>query len=97
MRKTLLAVATTAVLAAATLTPTAADARCRGCWIGAGVLGGLIVGGAIASAAQPHYYYDEPAPVYVRPAPGGVCYADEEVWSRRHQAYIVRRVRVPCY
>ena len=95
MKKTVLAIATTAVLAVATLAPTTADARCRGCGIAAGVLGGLIVGGAIASAAQPRYYY-EPAPVYVAPPPG-LCYADQEVWSNRAQAYVLRRVRVPCY
>jgi hypothetical protein len=96
MKKMLLALATSAVLAAGTLAPTTADARCRGCWVGAGVLGGLIVGSAIANAAAPRYYYEEPAPVYVRPAPGA-CYAEEEVWSPRRQAYIVRPVRVPCY
>jgi hypothetical protein len=94
MKKTVLAIATSAVLAVATLAPTPADARCRGCGVAAGLLGGLIIGGAIASAAQPHYY--EPAPVYVAPPPG-ICYADQEVWSPRMQAYVLRRVRVPCY
>jgi hypothetical protein len=97
MKKMLLAIATSAVLAAATLAPTTAEARCRGCGIAAGVLGGIFLGSAIAHAAHPRpYYYAEPAPVYVEPAPG-VCYADEEIWSRRHQAYVLRRVRVPCY
>jgi hypothetical protein len=94
MKKTVLAIATGTVLAVATLAPTTADARCRGCGIAAGVLGGLIVGGAIAHAAQPRYY--EPAPVYVAPPPGR-CYAEQEVWSNRAQAYVVRPVRVPCY
>jgi hypothetical protein len=101
MKKTVLAIATGAVLAVATLAPTTADARCRGCGIAAGVVGGLIVGGAIAAAAQPRYYepapvYVEPAPVYVAPGPGA-CYADQEIWSNRAQAYVIRRVRVPCY
>ena len=96
MKKTLLALATTAVQAAGTLAPTSAEAYCRGCWIGAGVLGGIIVGSAIANAGPRAYYVDEPAPVYVGPGPRA-CYADEEVWSRRHQAYILRRVRVACY
>ena len=39
MRKTLLAIATSAVLAVATLAPTTADARCRGCGIGLGTSG----------------------------------------------------------
>jgi hypothetical protein len=97
MKKMLLAIATGAVLAAGTLAPTTADARCRGCGVAAGVFGGLLLGSAIAHAAHPRpYYYAEPAPVYVRPAPGA-CYAEEEVWSPRRQAYIVRSVRVPCY
>jgi hypothetical protein len=102
MRKMLFAIATSAVLAAATLAPTTADARCRGCGIAAGVLGGLAAGAIIGSAiAGPPVVYAEPAPVYVEPAPVYVaprrCYADEEFWSYRHQAYIVRRMRVPCY
>ena len=92
MKKTLLAIATSAVLAVATLAPTTAEARCRGCGIGFGILGGMILGGAIASARP--YYYAEPAPVYAAPE---ACYADQEVWSPRRQAYIVRRMRVPCY
>ena len=69
MKKTILAFATSAVLAVATLAPTTADARCRGCGIAAGVLGGLIIGGAIASASRPAYAY----PAY-GPAPGYVVY-----------------------
>ncbi len=69
MKKTLLALATSAVLAVATLAPTTADARCRGCGIAAGFLGGMIVGGAIASASRPAYAY----PAYA-PAPGYVVY-----------------------
>ena len=44
MKKTLLAIATSAVLAVATLAPTSADARCRGCGVGLGILGGLAAG-----------------------------------------------------
>jgi hypothetical protein len=98
MKKSILAIATGAALAVATLAPSPADARHRGA-VAAGIIGGLaagaIIGGAIAS--RPAYggpvYVEEP--VYV--APPRRCYADEEVWSPRHQAYIIRRVRVPCY
>ena len=91
MRKTLLAIATSAVLAVATLAPTTADARCRGCGIGLGIAGGLVagavIGGAIANSpayAYPRAYYPvagyEPYPDYaVAPAyacPGGY-------WARR--------------
>ena len=65
MKKLLLAIAASAMLAVATLAPTTADARCRGCGIGLGVVGGLaagaIIGGAIAGAgpayAYPRTYY----------------------------------------
>jgi len=54
-------------LSAAAL-PTAADARCNGCAVGAGVVGGLAVGAIIGSAianGQPRYV--EPAPAYAPP------------------------------
>lgn len=76
MKKTILAVATCAVLAAATLAPTTADARKRGLGIGLGILGAVVAGAIIgeAIAAHPGYYtYDD----YDRPAPEG-CY-----WARR--------------
>ena len=91
MRKTLLAIATSAVLAVATFAPTTADARCRGCGIGLGIAGGLVagavIGGAIANSpayAYPRTYYPvagyEPYEGYgVAPAyacPGGY-------WARR--------------
>ena len=58
MKKALLALATIAVLAVASLAPTPADARCRGCGVGLGILGGVIVGSAIANAyAYPRTYY----------------------------------------
>jgi len=60
MQKTVLAIA------AATLTaPPPAEARCHGCGVGVGILGGLaagaIIGGAIANS-EPRY---APAPGYV--------------------------------
>ena len=92
MKKTLLALATSAVLAVATLAPTTADARCRGCGVGLGVLGGLaagaVIGGAIAGSgpayAYPQAYYPvagyEPYPVYAQPAPYG---CPGGYWARR--------------
>ena len=64
MKKTILAIAAAATIAAGTLAaPTSAEARCRGCGVGAGVaagvIGGLIIGGAIANS-QPRYYAPEP-------------------------------------
>jgi hypothetical protein len=51
MKKAILAIAAAATLAAGTLTvPTAANARCNGCGIAAGVIGGLAAGAIIGSA-----------------------------------------------
>ena len=57
MKKAILAVAAAATLAVGTLSvPTAADARCHGCGVAAGVIGGLaagaIIGCAIANCAS---------------------------------------------
>ena len=97
MKKALIAVAALAVVAVAV--PSHVQARNGGA-VAAGVIGGLavgaIVGGAVASQPR-HYYapaYENPRSIYV--APAGACVVNQEVWSNRHQAYIVRRVRVPC-
>lgn len=94
MKKALIAVAALAVVAVAV--PSHVQARNGGA-VAAGVIAvGAIVGGAVASQPR-HYYepaYENPRPIYV--APVGACVVNQEVWSNRHQAYIVRRVRVPC-
>ena len=57
MRKLLTVVATTSALALVTVAaPTSADARCRGCGVAAGVIGGIAVGAAIAGATSGPYY-----------------------------------------
>ena len=61
--------------------PTTADARCRGCGIAAGVVGGIAAGAIIAGATSPYYYgpgyaYDY-APRYAPGyAYGGPYYGD---------------------
>ena len=83
MKKAMLALTTTAALATVSL-PTTADAGCRGCGIGLGILGGVVVGSAIAGAyAYPRTYYPvagyEPYSYGAAPAygcPGGY-------WARR--------------
>ena len=99
MKKTLLAIATAATLSVATLAPTSADAGCRGCGVGLGIVGGLaagaIIGGALASrpayAAPAPYYGYAPAPVYVQPR----CWTERQrVWDPYAGVWRVQRVRV---
>jgi hypothetical protein len=95
MKKTLTAFVAAATLALATASvPTPADARCYGCAVGAGVVGGLVAGAIIGSAvANSRPAYVEPAPVYAAPR---TCLVDQEVWSNRYQAWVVRPMRVAC-
>lgn len=83
MKHTLIALAAAGIVASAL--PSSAQARCDGCGVAAGVIGGLaagaIIGGAIANS-PPRYY--EPAPVYVAPPPrvyydeGPVCHVERQ-------------------
>jgi hypothetical protein len=87
-----------ALILAVALQP--AQARNNGA-VAAGVIGGIAAGAIIAGAAAEANRgpYDGPvyAPAYaVQPAPGA-CFARQEVWSPRYQAYVMRNVRVPCY
>jgi hypothetical protein len=95
MKKTLtalVAAATIAVSLAASATDASAQRRgAVAAGVAAGLVGGLIVGSAIANS-RPAYVY-EPAPVYVAPR---TCVVDQQVWSNRYQAWVVRPVRVAC-
>jgi len=88
------AVATIAVVLAGTAT--SADAYWRRGWgwgpgLAAGLVGGAIIGGAIASSAAPPYYYGG-YPAY---GPGPGCYIQRErFWDG--WGWRIRPVRV-CY
>jgi hypothetical protein len=102
MTRTLATFAVAATLAVgAVALPKPANATCFGCYVGAGVVGGLLLGAAIASA--PPVYAAPPPPVYVAPAPAVVyaapapppCYwQTQRVWTGYNWAY--QRARV-CY
>jgi hypothetical protein len=109
MLKTLTGVALAGVLAVGAVTASSqqAEARCYGCAVGAGVVGGLAAGAIIGSAlAYPRYgygYYGGPAYGYA-PAYyggyggyyGGPAYYGRSCWTRRVVGPNggVRRVRV---
>jgi hypothetical protein len=64
MRKTITAIVATAGIAAAALAvPKPAEARCIGCWVGAGVAA-AVIGGAVASQAYGGYGYGYPSYSY---------------------------------
>ena len=86
MKKTLTVLFAAATLAVATAAaPTPADARCYGCGVGAGLVGGFVAGAIVGSAlAAPRpAYVVAPGPGYVvytgyyAPLPGPNCY-----WTR---------------
>ena len=98
MKRTLIVCATAAAIGLITA-PQPVQAGGNGGAVAAGVIGGLAAGAIIGGAIAPRPYYYEPAyapaPVYV--APQEMCVQQQQVWSPRYQAYVVRNVRVPCY
>jgi hypothetical protein len=81
MRKSLIGLAAAASLGLATVAaPSTADARCFGCAVGVGVLGGVLLGTAIANANNPpppppeYYGYPPPPGPYGYPPPGPYGY-----------------------
>ena len=86
MKYTVIALAAATMLAAAA--PQAAQARCHGCGVAAGVVGGLaagaIIGSAIANSAP------GPAPVYVEPAPPPVYY-ESPAYVAEPECHVVKR------
>ena len=98
LKETLMKQTLTAVLAAGTIaallaaSTTDVSAGSRGSFAtgaAVGVVGGLLLGTAIANS-RPAYA----APVAV--APARTCISEEQIWSNRRQAWIVRPVRYAC-
>lgn len=73
MKKPVLALAAAAMLAAVALTSTA-EARCRGCGVAAGVIGGLAAGAIIGNALSGGPVYAGPAP-----PPPVYYYSDDDI------------------
>jgi hypothetical protein len=95
MKKTLTAVLAIATIAVSLATfATEASAGRRGGGLAAGLaigaVGGLIAGAAIANS-RPAYVVE--GPVVVAPR---YCIVDQQIWSNRYQAWVVRPTRVPC-
>ncbi len=95
MKKSIVAIAAVGLVAAALSSP--AQARCDGCAVGAGVIGGLAAGAIIGSAAANGPYYYGPGPGYYY-GPGPVYYGGGCYWHRERfwdgWGWRVRRVRV---
>jgi hypothetical protein len=92
MKKTITALlAVAAVAGSLTVTPAQAQ-RGWGAGVAAGLIGGAIVGGAIA-ASRPYPYYYGPPPGYVGgPAPVGCYWQQQRYWDG--YAWNVRPVQV---
>jgi hypothetical protein len=103
MKRSLIVPLAAAALVAAAM-PSPAQAYCRGCAVGAGVIGGLaagaIIGSAIANSqpryAEPDVVYAPPPPAYAEPpeyVDGPTCHMERrQFWDG--YAYRIRRVEV---
>lgn len=94
MKKLILTAAAIAALSTATVMSSPASANCRGCGVGAGLIGGLAAGAIIGSAvanSRPAPVY-EVEPVYVAPRPACHWARSEPYWDG--YGWVRRRVRV---
>jgi BA14K-like protein len=74
MKRAILTIAAAATIAVGTMSaPSTANARCYGCAVGAGIVAGAIIGGAIANS-RPRYYYPPPPVAYYPPPGDAVAY-----------------------
>jgi hypothetical protein len=65
MRKAITAMVTAVAIATSTMAlPKPAEARCWGCWVGAGIAAGLIGGAVIAGASNAYAYGSVYGPSY---------------------------------
>ncbi len=98
MKKALSVVGAAAIVVLGLAASSPVQARDDGAIIG-GVIGGLALGAIVGGAAAQQRGYHEPdygyQPVYGAPR-RQMCVERREVWSNRHQHYVVRDVRVRC-
>jgi hypothetical protein len=93
MTKTLTALLTAGTIAlsmAASATDASAQRGSFATGAAVGVVGGVLLGTAIANS-RPAYG----GPVGVV-GPGRMCVREEQVWSNRRQAWVIRQVRYAC-
>lgn len=83
---------TAAALSVAAL-PTSADARCDGCGVAAGVVGGLAAGAIIGSAIAGPRAYEVPPPAYYAPPPPRRVYVEPEAEYYEGPACHIERQR----
>jgi hypothetical protein len=104
MQRSVIVTLAAAALVAAAM-PSSAQANCRGCAVGAGVIGGLAAGAIIGSAiangqpryAEPEVVYAPPPPAYAVEPPeyvdGSVCHTErQQYWDG--YGYRMRRIQV---
>jgi len=85
MKSLCIALAAAALVAAAS--PSPAEARCHGCGVAAGMIGGLAAGAIIGSAIA----NSQPAPVYVAPPPPPPAYAEPPDYADGPVCHVERR------
>ena len=99
MKKSVLASAAAAAMLIAAALPSTAEARCRGCGVAAGVIGGLAAGAIIGNALSGGPVYAEPAPppptyYYETDSDGQICHVEHRRYWVEGAGWRHRRVEI---